>query len=138
MTPIPATLSDNTLIQESLTNYNIEVCPHLPRAECHKLDFVLKDPQGHLLGGINAETVNWGILYISLLFVKKEYRSLGYGSRLLQHVESLARKTNCYLAHTDTLEFQAKDFYLRQGYQIFGTLKDCPKGYNRYYLRKNL
>ena len=134
----PATPSDNTAIQEGITEYNIQIIPALPRAEIHKLDFVLKNGQGALLGGINAEYVNWGILFISLLFVEERYRSHGYGSKLLEYVEKLAREKGCYLAHTDTLEFQAKDFYLKHGYEIFGTLNDCPRGYKRYYLKKTL
>ncbi|PPE03578.1 hypothetical protein HCUR_00960 [Holospora curviuscula] len=25
-----------------------------------------------------------------------------------------------------TFDFQVKDFYLKQGYEIFGVLEDCP------------
>jgi len=113
--------------------------PHLPRTEIQKIDLVLKDEQGSLLGGINAEYVNWGVLSISLLFIKKEQRKYGYGTQLLKHVEEFARAKGGHLAHVDTLEFQAKDFYLKHGYEVFGILDDCPKqGYKRYYLQKKL
>jgi hypothetical protein len=42
------------------------------------------------------------------------------------------------LAHLDTFDFQAKDFYLKYGYEIFGILDDCLKGLKRYYLKKAL
>jgi len=138
ITLVQASSSDNHAIQEALTDYNIQVCPVLPRAELHKLDFALKDPQGKLIGGINAEYVNWGILFISLLFIKEEFHSLGHGSMLLKNVEKIAKEKGCYLAHTDTLEFQAKDFYLIHGYEIFGILDNCPKGYKRYFFKKDL
>lgn len=133
-----ASPTENVILQESLTDYNIQIEPSLPRAVTHKLDFVLKDNQGTLIGGINSEYVNWGILFISLLFVNQEHRSLGYGSLLLSYVEKIAIKNGCYLAHTDTMEFQAKDFYLRHGYEVFGILDNCPKNYKRYYLKKDL
>jgi ADP-ribose pyrophosphatase YjhB (NUDIX family) len=38
----------------------------------------------------------------------------------------------------DTFDFQAKDFYLKHGYDIFGVLGNCPPGHERYYMRKNL
>lgn len=79
-------------------------------------------------GGINAEYVNWGVLFISLLFIQKPYRAHGYGSKLLSYVESIAKEKGGHLAHTDTLEFQGRDFYLQHGYEVFGVLEDCPKG----------
>lgn len=133
-----ASAKENATIQKGLTEYNIEIVPTLPRAKIHKIDLVLKDEEGNLLGGVNAEYVNWGILFIALLFIKKQYRSLGYGTRLLKEVEKLAQENGCYLAHTDTLEFQAKDFYLKHEYEVFGILDDCPKGHKRYYLKKSL
>ena len=42
------------------------------------------------------------------------------------------------LIHLDTCDFQSKDFYLKQGYEIFGVLDNCPKGHKRYYLKKML
>lgn len=134
----PATTAENSAIQEALTEYNIRIVPTLPRAEIRKLDFALKNDEGSLIGGINAEYVNWGILFISLFFVEEQYRSRGYGSRLLSHVEKIAKENGCYLAHTDTLEFQAKNFYLKHGYEVFGILDDCPRGYKRFYLKKHL
>lgn len=53
-------------------------------------------------------------------------------SMLLEHVEKIARILHCYLAHLDTFDFQAKDFYLKHGYSIFGVLENAPKGHNRY------
>jgi hypothetical protein len=50
-----------------------------------------------------------------------------------------AKLIGATLAHnTDTFDFQAKDFYLKQGYEIFGVLKDCPSGHKRYYMKKIL
>ncbi len=42
------------------------------------------------------------------------------------------------LVHTDIYEFQAKDFHLKHGYEIFGVLDDCPPGHKRYYMKKVL
>jgi len=33
---------------------------------------------------------------------------------------------------------EKKDFYLKQGYSIFGTLENAPKGHCRYYMKKEL
>lgn len=129
--------SDNQLIQESLTRFNVQTLPSLPYPKSEKLDFVIKI-NNEFIGGINAELVNWGILFISLLFVDERFRSKGYGQELIKHVEKLGKDKGAYLAHTDTFDFQAKDFYVKQGYEVFGVLDNCPKGHKRYYLKKDL
>lgn len=133
-----ATAEDNDALQNAITDYNIQIIPSLPRAEIKKIDLVIREDSGNLIGGVNAEWVNWGILHIPLLFVFERYRGLGLGSKLLKSVEDRAREKGCYLAHLDTFEFQGKDFYLKNGYEIFGVLDDCPKGYKRYYFKKML
>jgi GNAT superfamily N-acetyltransferase len=133
-----ATDEDNDALQNAITDYNIQVIPSLPRAEIKKINLVIKEESGNLIAGVNAEWVNWGILHIPLLFVFERYRGLGLGSKLLKSVEDRAREKGCYLAHLDTFEFQGKDFYLKNGYEIFGILDDCPKGFKRYYFKKAL
>ena len=63
---------------------------------------------------------------------------MGWGSRLLREIENIAAQEGCSLIHLDTFDFQARDFYLRQGYELFGTLEDCPENHCRYYLQKKL
>jgi hypothetical protein len=35
-------------------------------------------------------------------------------------------------------DFQARPFYERLGYRVFGELPDCPRGATKYYLSKRL
>ena len=125
-------------LDQAITDYNIRVARELPRAEIHRLDFAAKDAQKVLWGGIQAYWVNWGILHVELLYVYDQYRGQGVASMLLDHVTKIARSHHCYLAHLDTFDFQAKDFYLKQGYSIFGVLENAPKGHSRYYMKKDL
>lgn len=129
---------DNKSILEGLREYNLSVNPSLPAVSFQKINLVIKSDQGEFIGGINAEVVSWGILFVALLFVKEAYRGKGYGAKLLNQVEKAAKEKGAYLAHLDTFDFQGKDFYLKQGYEIFGILNDCPKGSKRYYLTKRL
>ena len=78
----------------------------------------------------------WNVLYIDILWVAEQYRKQGLGSILLKSVEQTAKEKGCYLVHLDTFDFQAKEFYEKHGYTLFGTLEDCPKGHCRYYLKK--
>jgi hypothetical protein len=38
----------------------------------------------------------------------------------------------------DTFEYQARPFYEKLGYQLFGTLDGYPPGYRQFYLCKRL
>jgi GNAT superfamily N-acetyltransferase len=75
-------------------------------------------------------------LCIEVLWVTEKYRGKGLGSQLLQAVENEARRMGCGLAHLDTFDFQAKLFYLKHGYEIFGELNDCPPGHKRFFFKK--
>ncbi len=56
--------------------------------------------------------------------------------RLLGEIENIAAGEGCSLIHPDTFDFQAKDFYIKPGYEVFGILDGCPEGHCRYYLKK--
>ena len=132
-----ASTKDNTKILNALIDFDFECMPNLPRIEIQKLDFVVKSSEGIFMGGINAEFF-WGILTIKFFCIDKAFRGQKLGSVLLSHIENLAKAKGCYMAHLDTFDFQGKDFYLKQGYEIFGVLDDCPIGHKRYFMQKKL
>jgi hypothetical protein len=41
-------------------------------------------------------------------------------------------------SHTETADFQALDFYLKSGYEVFGKLEGKPKGTTWYFIKKVL
>ena len=55
-----------------------------------------------------------------------------------KEVEEEAKAAGCYMAQLDTFDFQAPGFYEKQGYEIFGTLTNAPKGHTHYYMKKTL
>ena len=89
-----------------------------------------------VVGGILAN-MYWGILYIDILWVDEKYRNKGYASALLSDIERMAKEKNCTIAHLSTYDFQAKGFYEKLGYSVFGILEDCPLESNSlYYMSK--
>ena len=64
----------------------------------------------------------WKVLYISLFFIEEKYRHQGLGTLLLNKVEKETKEFGVKLAHLDTFDFQAKDFYIKHGYEVFGIL----------------
>ncbi|EPS52323.1 acetyltransferase [Clostridium botulinum A1 str. CFSAN002368] len=78
----------------------------------------------------------WNCIYIDVLWIKEEYRKDGLGTKLLKEVEKIAKEKDCHLIHLDTFDFQAKDFYIKHGYEIFGILDQCPENHKRYFMKK--
>jgi len=82
--------------------------------------------------------VNWNWLYVELFWVDESLRGRGMGRALLSRLEAEGRKRGCERAHVDTFSFQARSFYERCGYQVFGCLEDYPPGHQRVFLQKGL
>lgn len=134
----PCTESDKTYIIDNLVKYNLSKVPANQDELFINLDRKITDESGKIIAGCIARMYCWNVMYIDTLWVDKEYRGQGFGSKLLLEVENKAKEKGCYLSHLDTFDFQAKDFYLNHGYSLFGVLEECPKGHNRYYLKKDL
>jgi GNAT superfamily N-acetyltransferase len=101
------------------------------------LALALRDDAGRITGGAIGET-NWGWLHVQILAVSEELRGEGWGSRLMHELERLAAERGCHHAWVDTFSFQARPFYERLGYRVFGVLPDYPTGHERYFLCKPL
>ena len=98
---------------------------------------LLTNKLGDHVGGLWGRCAyNW--LFIELLAVPEEYRGQGYGLALMQQGEAIARADGCVGIWLDTYEFQARGFYEKLGFDLFGTLDDHPIGQKRFFLRKQL
>ena len=75
-------------------------------------------------------------MYVDDMWVDEKYRRQGLGSIALQAVEEVAESKGCHLIMVGTWDFQAKPYYLKHGYEVFSTLKDCPVGHEDYQLAK--
>jgi GNAT superfamily N-acetyltransferase len=91
---------------------------------------------GDLAGGLVGHT--WaGWLHVDYLWVDRTHRSRGLGSRLLARAEHLARTERaCAAARLETWDFQAPDFYRKQGYEVVCVIPDYPPGITEYTLTK--
>lgn len=101
------------------------------------LTLALRDDLGRIVGGAMGET-NWGWLHVRILAVGEAHRGAGWGRRLMHTLERLAVERGCHHAWVDTFSFQARPFYERLGYRVFGVLSDYPSGHQRYFLARPL
>lgn len=125
-------------IGNMLLEYNLESNPIAQEKPFINVNRCIKDENGEVIGGILACSALWNILSIDTLWVKNEFRNQGLATQLLSIVEADARNMGCYISYLSTYDFQAKGFYLKNGYEIFGILEDCPKGHKLYHLSKRL
>lgn len=122
-----------TLI-DGLRNYNQTQISDQRR---ETLTFFLRDDAGAIVGGVHGNS-GWNWLYISILWVSETVRGKDYGTMLMQAAEREAIERGVKNIYLDTFTFQAVDFYLKLGYEIFGALDDFPPGHKRVFLRKTL
>jgi GNAT superfamily N-acetyltransferase len=110
--------------------------PYLGPSDFRRLTVMAK-VGGALVGGLIGETGR-GFLSVELFWVAAERRGQGLGTRLLTAAEAEARRRGCHSAYLDTYDFQARPFYERLGYRLFGELAGFPGGRRRFYLVKRL
>jgi GNAT superfamily N-acetyltransferase len=101
------------------------------------LALTITDDAGAVVGGLWARTA-MGWLFVELLFVPEALRGQGIGRELLRRAEAEAVARGCHHVWLDTFEFQARGFYERLGYRVFGELSDYPAGFSRYFMQKTL
>lgn len=96
------------------------------------------DETGALAGGLVGHT--WaGWLHVTYLWVDERHRGAGLGSRLLARAERAARdERDCTAVRLETWDFQAPEFYRKQGYDVVCVIPDYPPGITEYTLTKRL
>ncbi len=65
-------------------------------------------------------------------------RGRGFGGWLLREAEQAASELGCTHAMLGTFDFQARGFYERHGYRVYGQLDGFPAGHIHYHMTKSL
>lgn len=96
-----------------------------------------RDKGGKLIAGLRGFVfLNW--LRVELLYVDEASRRNGLGSRLLTEGEREARALGARNAVIETFEWQARDFYLKHGYEEFARIDDYVGGFYLVQMKKVL
>jgi GNAT superfamily N-acetyltransferase len=111
--------------------------PDVGLRDWRPVTLALRTPEGALVGGLYGATM-WGWLEIDGLWVVLEARGRGCGRRLVHAAEAVARQRGCRGVRLGTFDFQARAFYERLGYVVFGELPGFPAGHTHYELWKAL
>ncbi len=123
------------LIASGLDGFNLDAAGYADRRE---LAVLVTDPQtGKVLGGLTGRT-SLGMLFIDLFYLPAELRGQDLGSRILAAAEDEARRRGCCSGLLYTISFQAPDFYVKQGWRVFGEIPCEPAGTRRVFFSKDL
>ena len=96
-----------------------------------------RNGDGALVGGLRGFVfLQW--LTVELLFVDEAVRRHGVGSRLLATAEQKAIALGAHSVTLNTFEWQAREFYLKQGYKQFGHIDNYIQSFQLVYMKKAL
>jgi GNAT superfamily N-acetyltransferase len=126
---------DADFVFNALTEYNRQQVGHID--DHQRLALFIRDADQRIVGGLLGDFY-WGWLYIAILWIDEKLRGQGYGQRLLEMAEAEAIGRGCHAVHLDTMSFQARPFYEKNGYTVFGQIDDMPIGHTRYFMKKSL
>jgi GNAT superfamily N-acetyltransferase len=85
----------------------------------------VEDPTGELVAGLSGWT--WGTCAgIAMVWVREDARKAGWGARLLDAAEGVARDRSCRQVLVSSFTFQAPEFYRGRGYTEFGRSEGLP------------
>jgi len=128
---------DEGVIRQILTeirSFNVEKSG---QARLRTFTVELRDAAGELAGGLVCDL--WGYaLHIGALWVREDQRRQGQGRELMERAEAYAVAHGSRLAYVETLSFQARPFYEKLGYRVFGTIEGIAPDTDYYFLSKAL
>ncbi|ARZ74236.1 GNAT family N-acetyltransferase [Stenotrophomonas sp. WZN-1] len=123
------------LIGSGLDQFNLDAAGYADR---RTLAVLVTDPaSGRVVGGLTGRT-SLGLWFVDLFHLPPAYRGNGLGSRVLKAAEDEARRRGCRSGVLYTISFQAPDFYVKQGWAVFGEVPCDPPGTRRIFLSKDL
>jgi ribosomal protein S18 acetylase RimI-like enzyme len=123
-------------IRDALVAHTQKVLGHTDFLE-KQFSVLLKDENHNIRGGIIAR-FDTESAYIDSLWVDDSLRNQGYGAKLLKASENEACKLGCHYSTVDTYSFQAEGFYLKNGYERLGEIKNYYLHHSKIFLRKEL
>ena len=126
-----ASNEDDTFVIEQLKKHNGE----LSNRDSERVSLYFRNETNEIVAGLLGKS-QWGGLLIEILWVHEEHRGSSLGSKLIQKCIQIAEDRNCQNIIVETMGFQAKDFYLKQGFEVFGTVENTNPELNCYYMKK--
>ena len=98
---------------------------------------IRQSPTAPVAGGLWAMSL-WGSFYIALVVTPEGARGKGLGGELMRQAEAEAQARKCRQMWLDTYDFQARPFYERLGFAVFGRIDGPAPMFPRWFMQKPL
>jgi len=126
------TVEDVRFLESRLYEYGVE---QTGVDDGQWLAIFLRDDQQTIQAGLKGWT--WcGSCYIQTVWVHKDLRGQGVGTKLLHAAEQEASARGCDHMVLSSFSFQAPGFYQKLGYEVFAVLDEHPRSHRAYSLHK--
>lgn len=136
---IPCVEGDDELIADKLNAITDSKIDFEDTIEDELVVFKVTDSDGNIIAGCNLLINCWRVADLDILWVEETYRRQGVGSALIREAERAAREKGCRFMTLGTFDFQARPLYEKFGFEVCGTIEDCPaKGHTHYDMIKRL
>jgi GNAT superfamily N-acetyltransferase len=130
-------VEDKQSVRNGLIAYNRQYIPESLMNNYQEVCLFIKDDQGTVVGGMYG-TYKLDFIAIDIFWLDESLRKLGYGSQIINRMEQKARELGCKFMKLDTFSFQARGFYEKHGFTVYGQIDDVAGGHTHYYLLKRL
>ena len=121
-------------IDRQLNEYDLE---HIGYSMDGNVSLGLFDEE-ELIAGVDASMTAYRILYVSTLFVKESYRGRGIGTRLMNELETRAKKLGANIIRLDSFSWQGGSFYEKIGYEKVGEYSSEEDGFSEFFYIKRI
>lgn len=122
------------LAKQRIAEFNAENWDTSTRLQ---LGLKLENTEGELVAALAGRTFgHW--FYLESLWLHRSVRKQGVGTKLLAEAERIAKERGCSFVILDTLDFQARPFYERHGYQVQWTQQNYPFTGCKHFMTKTL
>lgn len=97
----------------------------------------VREGDGRIRGGIRA-IMHFDVLYIDHFWLDRDLQRGGLGARVIAAAEAEGKRRGANVSWLDTFSWQARPFYEKQGYKVFGELPYVAGKHRRYFMWKQL
>ena len=101
------------------------------------IGLILRNSANRIVGGLTADLA-YGCLSIRRLWVDPAWRLSGWGRKLVERAESIARERGCDFAATFVMDWEYLPFFQKLGYIIEGQYTGYQNASRQFRFRKNL